>query len=485
VEKLHLLNILIIVFVGVQLLSVVISFLLYKSQNKDKLYLHAAWVSLGLFLFSTSDYLLGPASKFHPIFSFAFLLISSTNMTYILEKHYDVKVIKPIHIYVGAYLWAILTVLVLLGFIESFLLTSLPISIVMASPMLLVLNKIRLLVSSVKVSLQKIDICFMGVMTLWILHFFDYPFLRSMKELDFSIMMFSIGLILTYLTFVLLPIIIKNKIIFENQLQDKKDSLFEKAEHELVAKEKLASIGFLSAGLAHEVKNPLNIIYNGSILVKKLLENIIKNNTTESLSLSKRYEEIKELSTSIETSCQEVNSVLKKLLSLTTGSSDAEELADLRVLIKSCLDGIHNKYELKYGFNVRVKIEIEDLILLKLVKNDIKSVFENIIDNAFYAILIKFQKGDLDYVPKLYVKGNMEGKVIEIIIRDNGQGISPEDIDNIFEAFYSNKPAGEGHGLGLTVVNDIIQKHSGEVTVNSELNVFTEFKITLPSEIMS
>ncbi len=320
-----------------------------------------------------------------------------------------------------------MTLLVVLGFVNDFLYIGLPISLVMAVPMFLALYKTYKKNLSARVKFGKIDYAFLITTGLWMIHFINYPFLRPLEDLRYSIGGYSVALILTYITSIFLPIVVtKNAGVYSSEA-DTQSELLLKAEQELVSKEKLASIGFLSAGLAHEVKNPLNIIYNGSILVKKLLGQVVRNNPTTDSGLVKRYGEIEELSSSIEQSCQEVNSVLKKLLSLTTGNSDAPELADLKRLIHGCIHDIQATYQKKYGFNVKVHVEIEELILIKLVKNDIKSVLENIIDNAFYAIVDKFKKGDLDYVPKIHVKGKMNGKDINITIRDNGKGIASQD----------------------------------------------------------
>jgi two-component system, NtrC family, sensor kinase len=261
------------------------------------------------------------------------------------------------------------------------------------------------------------------------------------------------------------------------------------AQAQLVQAEKMASLGELTAGIAHEIQNPLNFVNNFSEVSKELVEEM-----NDELAIG-NYDLAKEIASDIEQNLVKIlhhgkraDSIVKGMLQHSRTSSGQKELTDINVLAEEYLrlsyHGLKSKIK---DFNTSLKTELDPGIQkLSIVPQDIGRVILNLINNAFYAVHEKSKLGIAEYMPTVTLKTHAKGNLVEISVADNGNGI-PENIkEKIFQPFFTTKPTGEGTGLGLSLSYDIIKAHGGELTVKSQpagtnLASGTEFIFTLPN----
>lgn len=254
---------------------------------------------------------------------------------------------------------------------------------------------------------------------------------------------------------------------------------------QLIQREKMASLGELTAGIAHEIQNPLNFVNNfaevSSELVDELQTEITQGNT----------EEVQSIATDLKQNLDKINhhgkrasSIVKNMLEHSRTSSGKREATDLNVLIDECLRlSYHGLRAQVKGFKADYTLELSDqLPLLTLVSQDIGRVLLNLFNNAFYAVDQKLKRGgDKSYQPKVIASSHLNDRGVEIRIRDNGPGIPIALQDKIFQPFFTTKPSGEGTGLGLSLSYDIITKgHRGNLLVESQEGQGTTFIIQLP-----
>ncbi len=252
----------------------------------------------------------------------------------------------------------------------------------------------------------------------------------------------------------------------------------------LVTKEKLASLGALTAGIAHEIKNPLNFVNNFSEISFELAEDLEKELKEDNI---KEVENIlKDLKQNLEKINQHgrrADSIVKNMLLHSRGTSGEKLLTDINELLEQYVNlSYHGIRAQNKDFNITIEKNYDpSLGQVKIVPQDISRVFLNIINNACYAADEKRKITGNGFVPVLKVSTvNLPNKV-EIRIRDNGNGIPEEIRDKLFNPFFTTKPAGEGTGLGLSLSYDIVTKvHGGEIKFVSEVGKFTEFIITIP-----
>ncbi len=266
-------------------------------------------------------------------------------------------------------------------------------------------------------------------------------------------------------------------------LQEKNEEII-KTQEQLVTQQKLASLGALTAGIAHEIKNPLNFVNNFSVISKELLDeikmNFEKGNNEEAM---ENFEELKQNLEKINQHGKRADSIVKGMLLHSRGSSGEKALVNINDLIDQDINlAYHGLRAQDKDFNITIEKEFDRKIeKIKVVQQDISRVIINLVNNACYAANAKKLSSDNSFSPllKVFTK-DLPGKV-EIIIRDNGCGIPQQIAKNIFNPFFTTKPAGEGTGLGLSISYDIIVKqHNGEIRFESEEGKFTEFIITLP-----
>jgi two-component system, NtrC family, sensor kinase len=262
------------------------------------------------------------------------------------------------------------------------------------------------------------------------------------------------------------------------------------AQDRLVQTEKLASLGQLTAGIAHEIKNPLNFVNNFSALSAELTDEL--NDLLKSAMLSDGIrEEVDELTGLLKNNLEKVvqhgkraDSIVKNMLLHSREGSGDHRLADINALLDESLNlAYHGARAEKPQFNVTLQRDFDEMAgMLELFPQEITRVFLNLISNGFYAVTKrKTENGASGFEPVLRVTTRNLGSTVEIRIRDNGTGIPTEVKEKMFNPFFTTKPAGEGTGLGLSMSHDIIVKqHGGTIDVDTEPGQFTEFRIVLP-----
>jgi signal transduction histidine kinase len=262
------------------------------------------------------------------------------------------------------------------------------------------------------------------------------------------------------------------------------------AQDRLVQTEKLASLGQLTAGIAHEIKNPLNFVNNFAALSAELTDEL--NEVLKPADLAENIrEEVDELTGLLKDNLQKVvqhgkraDSIVKNMLLHSREGSGEHRPADINALLDESLNlAYHGARAEKPQFNVTLQREFDELAgMVELFPQEITRVFLNLISNGFYAVSKrKTENGGTDFEPLLFAATRNLGDTVEIRIRDNGTGIPAEVKEKMFNPFFTTKPAGEGTGLGLSMSHDIIVKqHGGRIEVETEPGQFTEFRIVLP-----
>jgi signal transduction histidine kinase len=262
------------------------------------------------------------------------------------------------------------------------------------------------------------------------------------------------------------------------------------AQDRLVQTEKLASLGQLTAGIAHEIKNPLNFVNNFSALSVELTDEL--NDVLKQAALADKIRvEVDELTGLLKDNLGKVvqhgkraDSIVKNMLLHSREGSGEHRPADINALVEESLKlAYHGARAEKSSFSIKFKRDLApDAGAVELYPQEVTRALLNLISNGFYAATKrKSEADDETFEPILNATTRNLGNWVEIRIRDNGTGISPEVMEKMFNPFFTTKPAGEGTGLGLSMTYDIIVKqHGGRIDVETEPGEFTEFIITLP-----
>lgn len=283
------------------------------------------------------------------------------------------------------------------------------------------------------------------------------------------------------------------------ELEDKKckDAL-EEVKHtlaatqmKLIALEKLASLGQLSAGIAHEIKNPLNFVNNFSELSMELIEEI--NEELKTIEDSPAKNNIIDILNDVNENLKKVHhhgsradGIVKSMLMHSRGGTGEKEKIDLNEMIKEYVNlAFHGMRANKKAINVKIDLALDlEVGQVRLNPEEFSRVILNLCNNAFDTLREKIyslpESEQNDFHALLTVQTICDGNQIVIIIRDNGMGVSSEIKDKILEPFFTTKKGKEGTGLGLSITNDIIKDHGGTIVINSDEGVFTEFVITIP-----
>jgi GAF domain-containing protein len=257
----------------------------------------------------------------------------------------------------------------------------------------------------------------------------------------------------------------------------------------LVQTQKLASLGQLTAGIAHEIKNPLNFVNNFSTVSSELvdeLQDVVKGLAVD----DKARKQIDELTGMLRGNLEKVvqhgkraDSIVKNMLLHSREGSGEHRLVDINALVEESLNlAYHGARAEKQGFNITLERALDPAAgEADVFPQDITRVLLNLILNGFYATTKrKAQDGD-GFEPALIAATRSLGDRVEIRIRDNGTGIPPEVREKMFNPFFTTKPAGEGTGLGLSISHDIVVKqHAGAIEVDTQPGAFTEIRIVLP-----
>ena len=261
------------------------------------------------------------------------------------------------------------------------------------------------------------------------------------------------------------------------------------AQDRLVQTEKLASLGQLTAGIAHEIKNPLNFVNNFSALSAELTDEL--NDVLKQASLADTIRaEVDELTGLLKDNLQKVvqhgkraDSIVKNMLLHSREGSGEHRPADVNALVDESLNlAYHGARAEKPQFNVTLQRNFDpNAGLIEVFPQEITRVFLNLISNGFYAVTKRKADNGTGFDPIVSASTKDRGDHVEIRIRDNGTGIPPEVKEKMFNPFFTTKPAGEGTGLGLSMSHDIIVKqHGGTIDVVTEPGQFTEFTVVLP-----
>ena len=261
------------------------------------------------------------------------------------------------------------------------------------------------------------------------------------------------------------------------------------AQDRLVQTEKLASLGQLTAGIAHEIKNPLNFVNNFSAVSTELIEEMKDMLSDVSLDKNKR-EDLDEITQMLKSNLDKVvqhgkraNSIVKNMLLHSRQGSGEHRPVDINAIVDESLNlAYHGARAENTAFNITMHRSFDPSVgAADGYPQEITRALLNLISNGFYATMKRKAEAGDGFEPTLTVTTKNLGDKVEISIRDNGTGIPTEVKEKIFNPFFTTKPAGEGTGLGLSMSHDIIVKqHNGTIEVDTALGAFTEFRIVLP-----
>jgi signal transduction histidine kinase len=253
-------------------------------------------------------------------------------------------------------------------------------------------------------------------------------------------------------------------------------------QNQLIQSEKMASLGELTAGIAHEIQNPLNFVNNFSEvneeLIKELKDEAVKGN----------LEEVKAIANDIEFNSEKINhhgkradAIVKGMLQHSRSSSGQKEPTDINALANEYLRLAYHGLRAKdKSFNATIKTDLDETIgNINIVPQDIGRVILNLITNAFYTVSEKKKQAGEDYEPTVSVTTKKINSKVEIKVSDNGNGIPQKVLDKIFQPFFTTKPTGQGTGLGLSLAYDTIKAHGGEIKVETTEGEGTVFSVIL------
>ncbi|MEJ7821296.1 MAG: triple tyrosine motif-containing protein [Chitinophagaceae bacterium] len=252
---------------------------------------------------------------------------------------------------------------------------------------------------------------------------------------------------------------------------------------QLVQSEKMASLGELTAGIAHEIQNPLNFVNNFSEVNKELLlemkDEIDKGNINEVKTIANDLIDNQE---KINHHGKRADAIVKGMLQHSRSSSAVKEPTDINSLVDEYLRlSYHGLRAKNKSFNATMKTDFDDSIgKINIIPQDIGRAVLNLLTNAFYAVNEKKKQQPDGYEPTVSVSTKKVSDKVEVKVADNGNGIPQKVLDKIFQPFFTTKPTGQGTGLGLSLSYDIIKAHGGELKVETKEGEFAEFVIQLP-----
>jgi signal transduction histidine kinase len=253
---------------------------------------------------------------------------------------------------------------------------------------------------------------------------------------------------------------------------------------QLIQSEKMASLGELTAGIAHEIQNPLNFVNNFSEVSKELLDEMLEEIENGDM------EEVKAIMDDVIQNLEKINhhgkradGIVKGMLQHSRSSTGTKEAVNINTLADEYLRLAYHGLRAKdKSFNATLVTDFDDTIAnIKIIPQDIGRVVLNLLTNAFYAVNEKKQSHKNGYEPTVTLTTKKNGNKVTISVKDNGNGIPQKVVDKIFQPFFTTKPTGQGTGLGLSMSYDIVTKgHGGELKVNTKQGEGTEFSIILP-----
>lgn len=283
----------------------------------------------------------------------------------------------------------------------------------------------------------------------------------------------------------------RNKQKTGRELQSKNEKLeqaliqLKSTQSQLIQSEKMAGLGELTAGIAHEIQNPLNFVNNFSEVSKELI-----NELSDEVDKG-NYNEVKAIAKDVVQNLEKINhhgkradAIVKGMLAHSRTSSGQKEPTDLNALCDEYLRLAYHGLRAKdNAFNAAFKTYFDPNIgNINIVPQDIGRVLLNLINNAFYAVNERSKMGEAGYIPEVEISTAIEGSFVKVMVKDNGGGIPEHIKEKIFQPFFTTKPTGQGTGLGLSLSYDIITKgHQGELKVETEEGKGSKFIIHLPN----
>jgi len=314
----------------------------------------------------------------------------------------------------------------------------------------------------------------------------DAAHIRSQNNLKYLLLL--AGLLADIIITIILVLSNRSKqkanVILQHQKQRVESTLSElkSTQQQLIQSEKMASLGELTAGIAHEIQNPLNFVNNFSEVNKELLgelkEQLNKGNIEDSNTIANAIEANEE---KINHHGKRADAIVKGMLQHSKSNIGVKEQTDINALCDEYLRlAYHGLRAKEKNFNVKLETDFDATIgKINIIPQDIGRVVLNLINNAFYAVNEK-KKIRKDFQPIVTITTKKTGSDVLIKIKDNGNGISQNIVDKIFQPFFTTKPTGEGTGLGLSLSYDIIKSHGGEIKVETVDGEGTTFVVVLP-----
>jgi len=294
-------------------------------------------------------------------------------------------------------------------------------------------------------------------------------------------------------TFVLLFVLYRN-----NKSKQKVNALLQKqkekvettltklkaAQSQLIQAEKMASLGELTAGIAHEIQNPLNFVNNFSEVSNELIdemeEELVKGNISEARTIAS---DIRQNLEKINHHGKRADAIVKGMLQHSRSSNGTKEPTNINALADEYLRlAYHGLRARDKSFNVSLKTDFDENVgKIDIIPQDIGRVILNLITNAFYAVAEKKQQILSGYDPTVTVSTHRSDGIVEIKVSDNGNGIPQKVLEKIYQPFFTTKPSGQGTGLGLSMSYEIVTKsHGGELKVDTKEGEGADFTIVLP-----
>ncbi len=279
------------------------------------------------------------------------------------------------------------------------------------------------------------------------------------------------------------------KIILEEQVEVRTTALkksiedLKSTQSQLIQSEKMASLGQLTAGIAHEIQNPLNFVNNFSEvsteLVKEMVEEVDKGNKAEVKAIANDVVQNLE---KINHHGQRASDIVKGMLQHSRSSNGLKEPTDINALTDEYLRLAYHGLRAKdKEFNATMKTDFDESIgNINIIPQDIGRVVLNLITNAFYVVNEKTKQGITGYEPTVFVSTKKEGNKVFVSVKDNGNGIPSKILDKIFQPFFTTKPTGQGTGLGLSLSYDIVKVHGGDIKAETIEGEGSEFIVELP-----
>jgi two-component system NtrC family sensor kinase len=273
----------------------------------------------------------------------------------------------------------------------------------------------------------------------------------------------------------------KANTILQKQKEELQSTLSElkSTQAQLIQSEKMASLGELTAGIAHEIQNPLNFVNNFSEVSNELLDEmkteLVNNNKEDAIAIA---DDVKQNLEKILHHGKRADAIVKGMLQHSRSSSGVKEPTDINALADEYLRlSYHGLRAKDKTFNATLQTDFDTAIeKIKVIPQDIGRVLLNLINNAFYAVTEKKKQVGDNYEPTVFVSTKKIGNKVEVRVTDNGNGIPQKVLDKIFQPFFTTKPTGQGTGLGLSLSYDIVKAHGGELKVETkegEGSVFT------------